>query len=57
MFQTDDGREYFMVTLKINPRAKAMAAKITPEKAEKSEGVNSIIEYTLKNTRAMVQKT
>jgi len=49
IFQTDDDREYFMVTLKINPRAKAMAARITPQKAEKSEGVsegvNSIIEY------------
>jgi len=36
IFQTDDDREYFMVTLKINPRAKAMAAKITPGKAEKT---------------------
>ncbi len=36
VFQTDADREYFMVTLKINPRAKEMAAKITPEKAEKS---------------------
>ena len=42
-----------MVTLKINPRAKAMAAKITPEKTEKSEGVsegvNSVLEYIRKN--------
>ncbi|MFH1305790.1 MAG: RNA-binding domain-containing protein [Candidatus Omnitrophota bacterium] len=37
IFQTDADREYFMVTLKINPRAKAMAARITPEKAEKSK--------------------
>src|SRR3989338_6999622 len=32
VFTTDADREYFMVTLKINPRAKEMAAKIAPQK-------------------------
>ncbi|MBU4037730.1 MAG: winged helix-turn-helix transcriptional regulator [Proteobacteria bacterium] len=34
-FETDDDRTYFMVTLKISPRAKKMAAEITPQRAEK----------------------
>jgi len=57
VFETDADREYFMVTLKINRKAKAMAAKITPEKKEKIEGVNegvnegvkSLFEYIRKN--------
>ena len=49
VFETDDDREYFMVTLKINRRAKAMAAKITPEKEAKNEGVESLFEYIRKN--------
>lgn len=40
VFETDDAREYFMATLKINRRAKEMAAQITPQKAGKGEGVN-----------------
>lgn len=35
IFQTDDDREYFMVTLKINPRAKKMAAEIGPNRGRK----------------------
>ena len=34
-FETDDDRTYFMVTLKISPRAKKMASEITPQRAEK----------------------
>ncbi|MCR4336603.1 MAG: putative DNA binding domain-containing protein, partial [Candidatus Omnitrophica bacterium] len=40
VFETDADRTYFMVTLKINRRVKAMAAQITPQKAGKDEGVN-----------------
>ena len=36
LFQTDENREYFMVTIKVNRRAYELAAKMAPQKAEKS---------------------
>ncbi|MFH0795900.1 MAG: winged helix-turn-helix transcriptional regulator [Candidatus Omnitrophota bacterium] len=46
-----------MVTLKINPRAKVMAARITPEKAEKSKekGKEKILEM-MANSKITTQE-
>lgn len=48
VFTTDADREYFMVTLKINPRAQEMAAKISPEKAGKTEQVSEQVSEQVK---------
>ena len=55
-FETDDDRTYFMVTLKINPRAKKMAAKITPEMAEKNEGINEGLNEGLKSLLKVIKE-
>ena len=64
VFQTDSDREYFMVTIKVHPKAKEMAAKITPGKAvdrvtekvtEKvTENQRKIIEGIMKNPNIVI---
>ena len=53
LFQTDEGREYFMVTIKIHPRAKAMAAKVSPGVVEKV--VEKVVEELPPNQRKIVE--
>ena len=48
--ETDDDREYFMVTLKINRRAQEMAKKISPEKV-----VEKVVERLSSNQREIVE--
>lgn len=43
-FETDDDRTYFMVTLKIHPKVKKMAAELGPKRAEKT------VEMTVEKT-------
>lgn len=56
VFETDDAREYFMVTLKINRRAKEMAKKISPEGTEKSiqKSIQKTLEFIKQNSRITI---
>ncbi|MBF0387116.1 MAG: hypothetical protein HQL20_04585 [Candidatus Omnitrophica bacterium] len=56
VFETDDDREYFMVTLKINPRAQEMAAKIAPSRGRLSEGLSEVLSEGLKSLLRIIQE-